>query len=117
MFEVDDIIVNSGGIEIESIVGTFHESSFIVYINTVEKYAGVSSFDDRSVSLFVDEDTRRYGELVGTAQDSKFTVVRFPDEWIVEASPGRYSVRLIGVRRPMNEENEKYVNVPFLQVG
>ena len=116
MFEVDQILVQSGEIQIESINGeVLREDSFIFYINTVEKYVGVDSLSDNILTLFVDEDTRRYGELIGTASNPKETGIQFPDGWIVSATPGRYSIRVIGVLR--SNEKGSVRNVPFFQVG
>jgi hypothetical protein len=100
MLEVSDIDIEAGEIRVESFTYEIvRDDSFIIYINTVEKYVGVDSYDDCSITLFVNDDTRRHGELIGTVDAHKSTELRFPENWIVHAQPGRYAIRVIGVRR------------------
>lgn len=114
MFNADDIVVNAGDIQIESISGFLRDDSFILYFNTVEKYADVDSDDDNYVYVSVGEDTRRHGQRVEASKGS--TEIRFPPNWIAHAFPGRHCFQVIGVRRSSSSEKESY-NIPFLQVG
>lgn len=115
MLKIDDIVVSTGDIQIESISGTLRDDSFILHLDTLEKYAAVESFEDCAVRIFVGEDTRRYGQLV-EPNDENVTEIRFPKDWIVHAWAGRYSIQLIGVLRPENDEVEIF-DIPFIQVG
>lgn len=115
MFKIDDIIVEAGDIQIESITGYLRDDSFMLYLNTVEKYAEVDSEDDNVAYLFVGEETRKHGLLIGIENKKKDTKIQFPKNWIVHAFSGRYCALLIGIRRPTEHEQE--VNVPFIQIG
>lgn len=104
-----DITIVPGDITVESVSGKTSPDACFLYLNTLEKYAAVLCPEDNTVVLYCDDRTRRGGDLTG--EGTNFTQVSLPDGWAVQASRGRYSVRIIGVKLPGELEYELPVTV------
>ena len=99
-----------GPIGIESLTGYMNQDSFLLHINTDAKYADVSECDSDdteegpSVMLFIaaDERTLRPTTRTGYSAEEQegATILTLRGDWMVEASRGRHSIRVIGIRRP-----------------
>jgi len=108
-----------GEITVESVSGKIGDDSLFAYINTAEKYVAAETPVDNEVVLYVDERTRRRGERILNVESSTwddstehpFTVVRFPEGFVVSVERGRYAVRVIGVRKPADLDHDLPVTV------
>ena len=80
------------------------EDHFFCYINTEEKYVEVLGMEENSLALYITDRTLRHGEHI--PPDNTPTVVTFPGGFTVEASGGRYAIRVIGVQRPSGAGSE-----------
>jgi len=96
-----------GSIEIEGIRGHFDEDSFVLQISTREKYVeafivtDVDGDDDTQLTLYAGERTRRNGEPIN---DPTGTVIRLPSGFTIEATSGRYTTTILGVRSKAMED-------------
>ena len=112
------IEVIPGSITIEGIRGRMEDSSWVLYISTLEKYVAADcsadghGTDRTMVCLYPDERTRRAGELLPPG-DYEPTVILLPAGYACEACRGRYTVRVIGV---WEEENPEYESLDWTEV-
>lgn len=97
-----NIRVIPGSIAIEGIQGEIHDDGFILFVSTREKYAGAmcpyEGDGETVVLLYPEERTLRHGEQLPAGEDEP-TQILLPGGYACEASSGRYTVRVVGVKR------------------
>lgn len=100
------VLVRPGTIEVETMRGLVEDDRFVIFITTREKYVETSAFasDPASIMLSASERTLRFGEAIADMSKEEPTIVEVSGDWFVEASGGRYTCCVVGVRRPPTQD-------------
>lgn len=100
-----------GPIEIEGVRGFIGEDRLFLWINTREKYVeGQTVERDTCAEILLHE-----GERTIFFEDkihAGYTVLQIPGDWCLEVCGGRYTLRVIGVRRPSSFEEDNFELIP-----
>lgn len=109
----------AGTIVVEGAHGVFYDDAFVICLSIREKYIGALAYSGSppAVLLSTTSRTRRHGAVVDAAEETDTDVrVQIPGEWVVEASAGRYTCEIIGVRRPVLDDKHA-IPITFLTLN